>query len=342
MTEDKINNNNEMEGIKDLVNESRFGDAVKEIAQYLEQFADENRLDRLENVLETVLSLHGGKTVLRILLVDNIIDIPLILKNLSKRDSVLRYSFLLLLKSICENEFDLILPYINDLLESEDPNVKEAALQLLVFVSNGEKQINEETQIKAIAQKLIEKQDFVREKAIQVLCIIGKTNPSLITKVLTNYSKELLDNEDLKKNIDNILKAIVTIEKIDEIVEEEKQLENITEENKKKVEIVKELKKEEQIILNKELELKIKDIELKKKKLELDKKEKELEEKEIKEKEKVLKKKEELIEKEQSLSQVELELKRKEVEEKEQKIMELENKRILHKMKNIKEEDNNS
>ncbi|MBN1215881.1 MAG: hypothetical protein JXA99_10630 [Candidatus Lokiarchaeota archaeon] len=341
MTEEKISNQNEMEVIKQLVSEGRIDDAVKDIALYLEQSTEENSLDRLENILETVLTLHGGKTVLRFLLEHNIIDIPLILKNLSKRDSVLRYSFLLLLKPICENEFDLITPYINDLLEFEDPNVKEAALQLLLFIANSEKQIDEEIQIKAIAKKLVENQDFIVEKAIQVLSVIGKKNPSLITKFLTNFAKESPENEDLKKNIDNILKSIVTVEKIDEIVEEEKQIENITDDNKKKVEIVKELEKEEQKILNKEMELKIKDIELKKKKLELEKKEKELEEKEIKEKEKVLKKKEKLIEEEKKLSKVELELKRKEVEEKKQKIMEQESKRISDKIKKIKEDNNN-
>ncbi|MBY8981560.1 MAG: hypothetical protein KGD57_01310 [Candidatus Lokiarchaeota archaeon] len=341
MTEEKVNDN-EIEEIKNLVNKGRIDNAAENIAIYLDQSTDDNNLDRLENVLEAVLTLHGGKTVLRFLLEHNTIDIPLILKNLSKRDSVLRYSFLLLLKSMCENEFDLVLPYIGELLESEDPNVKEAALQLLIFISGGEKQINEESQIRAIARKLSEEQDFVIEKAIQVLTVIGKQCPSITTKILTNYSKEFPENEELKKKIDQILKSIVTVEKIEEIVEEEKLKENILGENKRKVEIVKELEKEEQKILEKKMELKIKDIELKKKKLELEKKESELEEKEIEEKEKILKKKEKLIEKETKLSHVELELKKKEVEEKEQKIMKQETKRLQNKIKDFEEKKNNS
>jgi len=334
MTEENIDDE-EIENIKELVNEGRIDDAVEQIALYLEKSTDENDLDRIENILEAVLTLHGGKTVLRFLLEHNIIDIPSLLNNLSKRDSVLRYSFLLLLKSICENEFDLILPHIESLLESKDPNVVEAALQLLLFIVGGEKINLEESQIKAVANSLSSKQDFVIEKALQVLIVIGKQAPSLTTKILTNYLKQFPENEELKKNLDLILKAIVSVEKIDEIVEEEKLHDIITPDNTKKVKIVKELKKVEQKILDKEVELKKKDLELKKKQLEL-------EEKEIKEKEKVLKKKEELIEKEKVLSQVELELKRKEVEERQQKILEHESKRIQEKMKDIEEENSNN
>ncbi|MFO7797423.1 MAG: hypothetical protein ACQERB_07210 [Promethearchaeati archaeon] len=330
MTEEKAQDK-EIEIIKDLVNEGRLDQAVAEIKNYFEGTNEENYLDRMENVLETLLTLHGGKTVLRFLIEHNVIDIPTLLHNLSKRDSVLRYSFLLLLKPMCENESDLFLPYIEQLLNSEDPNVKEAILQILIFISGGEKNITDESKIKVIASKLSNEKDFVEEKAIQTLRIMGKENPSIINKILKDYIKEFPDDEELKKNIENILKSIVSIEKIEEITKEEKE--------KPGEEIEGEIEGDEKEIADKELELKKKDIELKKKKLELEEKEKELEEKEIEEKEKALKKKEELLEKEKELSEVELELKKKEVEEREHKIKEEEAKRIENKIRDMDEED---
>ena len=114
-------NSTEIKTIKDFVKDGRIDDAVKIIALYL---ADSKNLTRLENIIETLLALHGGKTVLRFLIENLIIDIPSLLENLSKRDSLLRYTFLLLLKTMCENECDLLLPYSEDLLKSDDPNVR--------------------------------------------------------------------------------------------------------------------------------------------------------------------------------------------------------------------------
>jgi hypothetical protein len=359
----------EIERVKELVNEGRIDDSVEVIAEYLERSEEDNYIDRLENIIEILLSLHGGKTVLRFLIEHQIIDIPSLLKNLSKRDSLLRYSFLLLLKSMCENESDLFLPYAEDLLENEDPNVKEAALQLMVFMAGGEKDIADDSLIQLLGSKLTDEKEFVIEKATQALVALGKKSPSIITKTLSNCAREYSENEELKDNIDDVLKSIVSIEKFEEIVEEEKEEPKekpTTEEEsmeisekaetkkevkpekeeekkeKKKGEIKKaekEIKEEEGKILDKELALKKKKLALKKKRLELQAKEKELEEKEIAEKEKALKKKQELIEKEKELSQVELELKEKSIEEKEQQIKKQEAKRLREQIKSMEEEN---
>jgi hypothetical protein len=349
----------EIKSIEVLVKDGRIDDAVNQIAFYLGDATTENYIDRLENVLELLLSLHGGRTVLRFLIENLVIDIPSLLENLSKRDSVLRYTFLLLLKTICENECDLFLPYSEDLLNSVDPNVREADLQLLVYMAGGESPITDESLIKTISLKLTDDKDFVVEKANQALKAIGQNSPSLVTKILTNYAKELSDvpeNKELKKLIDDILKSIVTVEKIEEIVEasEEKDEDD--------------LESEEIEIIDKEMELKKKELEIKKKKLELVEKEKLLEEKVIHEKEKVLKLKEELIEEESKLSEEEittgkfpkikvpkklkkeesqiidkeLELKKKDLEikkkklELEEKEKELEEREILEKEKTLK------
>jgi len=107
-------NNPEIIKIKDFVKDDRLDDAVKIIALYLGDSNQDNYLNRLENIIEMLLSLIGGRIVLRFLIEQLIIDIPSLLENLSKRDSVLRYSFLLLLKTHCENECDLFLPHSED------------------------------------------------------------------------------------------------------------------------------------------------------------------------------------------------------------------------------------
>jgi len=287
----------EINSIKEFVKDSRIDDAVKLIALYLNDSTEENYIDRLENIIELLLSLHGGRIVLRFLIENLVIDIPSLLENLSKKDSVLRYTFLLLLKTICENECDLFLPYSEDLLNSDDPNVREADLQLLIYMAGGDSTIENESLIKTITLKLTDEKDFVVQKAIQTLKAIGEKSPSIVTKTLTDYVKEnsqISENEELKNSVDSIIKSFVTIEKIEEIVE--------ATEEKKDVD----LEKEESEITEKELELKKKELEIKKKKLELQEKEKKLEEKTIQEKEKVLKLKEELLEEETKLSEEEI------------------------------------
>lgn len=289
----------EIKTIKDFVKDGRIDDAVNIIALYLNDSTEENYIDRIENILDTLLSLHGGRTVLRFLLENLIIDIPSLLENLSKKDSVLRYTFLLLLKTICENECDLFLPYSEDLLKSDDPNVREADLQLILYMAGGDAKIDDRSLVNTIVEKLTDEKDFVVEKAIQTLITIGGKSPTLVTKILSDYAKERSENEELKNSIDTILKSIVTVEKIEEIVEDEKsKLETPSEEISLEVHTHKDLEKEEYKILDKEFELKRKGLEIKKKKLELEEKEKEIEEKVIQTKEEALKLKEEMLIKE--------------------------------------------
>ena len=281
MSEDK-EQDPELIKIKDFIRDERFDDVVQIIALYLGDATDENYLDRLENLMETLLIQHGGRTVLRFLIEQLVIDLPSLLESLSKRDSVLRYSFLLLLKSFCENECDLFMPFIEDLINSEDPNIREAALQLTIFMAGGDKGIDDELLIKSISNKLTDEKEFIVEKGIQTLKVIGKANPSLVTRVLSNLVKENIENEELKQAADLVLKAIVSVNQIEEMVEEELTESEIIE-------------REEDEISDKEIELKKKEIELKKKKLEL-------EERLMDEKEKSLKFKEEIIEREVEIS----------------------------------------
>lgn len=363
MTE--IENNGElMENIKEMIKEGKIDAAVDIIGNYLNLSTEENYIQRLENIIEIVSPLHGGKTVIRFLIENLIIDIPSLLENLSKRDNLLRYSFLLSLKSIVEEESDLFLPHSKNLLKSEDPNVREALLQLLIFIAGGEKGIEEESLIESISEKLTDDKDYVIEKAIQTLKAIGKKNPSKITRVLKKYVKECSENENLKKNIDEILKSIVSLDKIEEIVEEEE----VVEKEKILADKEIELKEKEKELENKETELEIKEIladfdvstiekekQLKEKEIELQVKEVELKEKELKlelegqiekdeEPEDFAKEKIEILDKELELKKKDLELKKKklELEEEEKALEEIEireKEKVLQKKKEIIEKE---
>ncbi|MFW9828478.1 MAG: HEAT repeat domain-containing protein [Candidatus Thorarchaeota archaeon] len=350
----------EINQIKDFVSDGRFDDATQTIALYIGDATEKEYLDRLEAVIETLLTLHGGRTVLRFLIENLVIDIPSLLENLSNRDPVLRFTFLLLLKTICEEECDLFLPYSEDLINSDIPNVREAALQLLIYMAGGDATLDDESLIKSILLRLNDEKDFVVEKAIQALKTIGEKSPKLMTNILKNYAKEIVEtaeNEDIKDNIDEILKSIVSVDKIEEIVEEAK---------KEPLKVVSEsseslLEREEAEIIDKELELKKKELEIKKKKLELEEKEKKIQEKVVQKKEEVLKLKEEILEKESDIGEEiekkipkklkkkeeeirdkELELKKKDLEIKkkqleiEEKEKELEEKEILEREKTLK------
>jgi len=360
----------EINQIKDFVNDGRFDDAVKIIALYIGDSTEDDYLDRLEEIIETLLTLHGGQTVLRFLIENLVIDIPSLLENLSKKDSVLRYTFLLLLRTICEKECELFLPYSENLVNSEDPNVREAALQLLIYMAGGDTIIEDESLIKAILIKLSDEKDFVVEKAIQTLKSIGEKAPKLMTRILTEYAKEISDipdNEEIKNYIDQILKSIVSVDKIEEIVEEKKAQKELLKDEVEASESIVSKKKEDYLgkkesdILDKEFELKKKELEIKKKKLKLKEKERNIEEKVIQKKEEVLKLKEEILEKKSDLGESievkipkklkkkeeeiidkEIQLKKKGLEIKKKKIeleekeKELEEKEILEREKALK------
>ena len=212
-----------LKNIKDIIEQGRIDEAVSLIGEYLNK-ENEDYIKKLEDLLERISSVHGGDTVIRFLIENLIIDIPSLLENLSKRDQLLRYSFLLLLKNMCENESDLFLPYSEELLESDDPNVREAILQLIIFIANGPEKIEKQPLVCHIAETLGDPKEYVVEKAAQALKAIGKDNPSLVTKVLSDFIKEIPEteeNKELRKQIDTILKSIVSVERIEEIVEEE-------------------------------------------------------------------------------------------------------------------------
>ncbi|TFG25915.1 MAG: hypothetical protein EU532_11130 [Promethearchaeota archaeon] len=362
--EDVRNDDDIMQTIRKMTSEGKIDAVVEKIADYLNQSNEENYIERLENVLETVSTLMGGRTVIRFLIENSIIDIPTLLENLSKKDSLLRYSFLLLLKDMCENEEDLFLPHSEELLTSEDPNVREAFLQLLIFIAGGEREIEDEILIELIASRLVDDKDFVIEKAVQTLKTIGKKNPSLITKTLKKYTKECSENEELKKNVDEILKSIVTVEKIEEIVEEEEsKTEPVAQElveKEKKLEYKEiELNEKEKKLEDKEAELEVKEIlssfdltqiekekQLKEKEIELEEKEIELKEKEMKldlkgkaEKvelpKKLVKEEKEILDKEIELKKKDLEIKKKKLEL-EEKQKDLEAIEIIEKQKTLK------
>ena len=81
--EENKNNSVEIQSIEDFIKVGRIDDAVNLIGLYLGDSTEENYIERLENIIELLLSLHGGRTVLRFLIENLVIDIPSLLENLS-------------------------------------------------------------------------------------------------------------------------------------------------------------------------------------------------------------------------------------------------------------------
>ncbi|MFX1277274.1 MAG: hypothetical protein ACFFAT_19800, partial [Promethearchaeota archaeon] len=254
------------EEIKQFLKENNIKKAANIIGKYLNESDETNYIDRLEKVIETVNSLAGGRAILKYLIENLMIDIPYLLEQLSHIDHIDRFTTLLLLKNICEEECGLFIPFSEQLIkDSKDPNVREMALQLLIFVAGGEKQITRESLIESIALKLIDEEDYVIQKAIQALISIGKRSPSIVTEVLTKMAQEIED-KDLKERIDKIVKSIATIDREVELKEREKELE----EKEKNLEFKEAELEVKEILTEYDIsELEVKERELTKKDLEL-------------------------------------------------------------------------
>ena len=65
---DKDQENPEISKIKDFVKDERIDDAVNIIALYLGDSTQDDYLERMEDILELLLSHHGGRTILRFLI----------------------------------------------------------------------------------------------------------------------------------------------------------------------------------------------------------------------------------------------------------------------------------
>ena len=327
--------------IKKLLKEHKIKESADIIGKYLNEADESNYIDRLENVIQTFNSLQGGSEVLKYLIENLVIDIPYLLEQLTNIDHIDRFTTLLLLKNICEEECGLFIPFSEQLIkDSKDPNVREMALQLLIFVAGGEQKITRESLIESIALKLLDEEDYVVEKAIQALTSIGKQSPSIVTNVLTKMAQEVEDVALIEK-INKIVKSIASIDREVELKEREKEIE----EKEKNLEVkeaeleVKELLTEVDIS-----ELEDKERELTKKELELREKAAELilkEDIEIDEETRKLKEEEaSILEKEAKHKRLEIELMKKKLElaDKEKKLEEqdlLEKERILKKKRRI-------
>ena len=326
----------ELEMILQLIEEEKFQSAVEEISEYL-SVEHENYINRLEILIEKLSQIaKKGAVVIRTL-------IPTLLKNLDIKDDVLRYAFVLALKPICEKEYETILPFAKEILNSDDPNVREGMLQLINFITNVYK-IEDNDLIKLILEKLSDDHEFIQTKTIQTLKSIGKNNPTIVESVILEACKDEED-EIFKEKCDNVLKSLTSVKDLEEkdiekreLAVKEKELEE------REIEIIKEeleykekeledkekvlkekaldekLEQKEKVLAEKERELKEKELEIKEKKLEVKEEEEKLEEKKLKVKEKLLEKEKELVEKEKVLTQAELDLKKKELKEKEKEV----------------------
>lgn len=344
----------ELEVILQLIEEEKFQSAVEQIGNYLWIEAEDD-VSRVEYLMEKLFHIaKKGAVVIRTI-------IPLLLKKLNIKDDGVRYAFVLSLKPICETEYETVLPFSKELLNSDDPNVREGMLQLVNFIANVQK-IEDEDIVKLVIEKMKDDQEFIRNKALQTIKIIGKNNPTSTKSIILESIKD--SDDDFKQKCDEIIKSLSSIKDLEEKQIEKRELEVKEEQlEEREIEIKKEeleykekeldekeqdlvekakdveLDKKEKDLNEKERELKEKELELKEKKLEVKEEEKKLEEKKIKVKEKLLEKEKELVKKEKEISEAELDLKEKELNEKADEVKVKETQRVEDKLKKIDDED---
>lgn len=329
----------EIEDIIHLIEQGKIDEAANKVKERLNKNWDNEDYDE---ILINNLSNLSAKSV------EFIKDVfPSLLKLIRINTDVLRYSLILSLKPIVEESPDLLVGYAKEYLEDKSPNARESILQLLEFAAS--KNPDAIKQFISFAIKLLaDEKDFVQKKAIDLLKVEGKKFEDEIENSSIEFLKTV-QNEEVKKNVEELLKKLVDIKKLEQEDISKKELETakkILDEKEKEIEKV-ELKLKEEAIKKKEELISLqkestdKDKELKQKELELKEKEQVLKEKELKLKEAALAVKEKEIEHAQ-IELVKKELEIKNLDEKKEEIIKKEEKRIEKKINNDSEQDFNS
>jgi len=285
-----------MEEIFSLLTQQRTQEATNRILQRL---SEQNNNEFIENFIHSLNRLTNEYiTVSKAIY-------PSVLKLIGIENDMLRYSLVLSLKILVEQDPSLIIPYSKEYLTSPNANSREGMLQLLSFAANAHP--NEiKPLLDMVVGLLADPMDFVQNKAMEFLNTLGKHCKLEVEEKILEFLKSTSD-EKTHQNAEKVLKEIVNIKDLESEAMDKKHLEI-----QKKV-----LDKKEQDITQEEVKLKQEEIK---------KREEEVaHQKERKEQEEIYtQKKKELEKKEEALRERELELKiaRILVEEKEKDVQE--------------------
>ncbi|TFG21303.1 MAG: hypothetical protein EU530_00725 [Promethearchaeota archaeon] len=278
-----------------------------------------------------------------------------LLKLIGIENDVLRYSLVLSLKTVIEQDPQLVIPFAKEYLISENANTRESIVQLLAFVANTYPN-DAKGLLKSVIPLLADKEDFVQKKTIEFLQTLGKHCNLEVEERILEFLKDTTD-EKTHENAETVLKKLVSIKNLESEQLEKKHLEiqkkvldkkekDVTEEEvklkqeeikKREEEVAHQKVRNEQEEINdqkrKELEekeqaLRDKEFALKEARLNIEEKEKEFQEEIIRRKAEMLEQEMEINRKRAELEKAENELELKELQEKEKTIIEVEDKRV--------------
>jgi hypothetical protein len=342
-----------MEDIFKLLEEEKTQSAIDRILDLLAKDDNDEFVEELIHNLNRINAEHSG--VIKAIYAQ-------LLKLIGIENDVLRYSLILSLKPLFEQDPLLLIPLSKEYLKSENANARESIVQLLTFAANMHPDV-----IKSILDSVIpliaDEKDFVQKVTIEFLTTLGKRSNLEVEDKIMDFLKTTSD-EITHENAETVLKELVSVKNLESEQLEKKQLEiqkkvldkkekDLTEEEVKlKQEEIK--KREEEVahqkerkeqdekydLKKKELEekeqaLREKEIALKEARLMVEEKEKEIQEEIIKQKAEILDQELEINRKRAELEKAEKELELKELEEKQRSIIEDENKRMERRLNEL-------
>jgi len=350
-----------MEEIFDLLDTDKTQAAIDIIHECLAQDENDEFVETLINSLNRINAEHSG--------VIKAIHAQL-LKLIGIENDVLRYSLVLSLKTLIEQDPLLIIPFAKEYLSSENANTRESIVQLLAFAASTHPNETKDL-LDVIIPLLADEKDFVQNRTMEFLKTLGKHFNLEVEEKILEFLKTTTD-EKTHENAETVLKKLVSVKNLESEELEKKHLEiqkkvldkkekDVTEEEvklkqeeikKREEEVAHQKERNEQAevydqkrkeLEDKELVLRDKEIALKEARLNIEEKEKEFLEEIISRKAQMLEQEMEINKKRTELEKAEKELELKELEEKKRIIIEDENKRVEKRLseldKDLEDED---
>ena len=345
-----------MEEIFTLLEEDKTQEAIDRILERLGMEGNDEFVEKLIHSLNRINAEYTG--VIKAIYAQ-------LLKLIGIENDVLRYSLVLSLKTLFEQDPLLIIPFAKEYLSSENANTRESIVQLLAFAANAHP--NEtKSLLDSVIPLLADEKDFVQNKTIEFLKTLGKHCNLEVEERIMEFLKSTTD-EKTHENAETVLKGFVSVKHLESEELEKKHLEiqikvldkkekDVTEEEvklkqeeikKREEEVAHQKERKEQDELydqkKKELEekeqaLREKEIALKEARLKVEEKEKEIQEEIIKQKAEMLEQEMEINKKRIELEKAEKELELKALEEKERTIIKDEDKRVERRLDALEKE----
>jgi HEAT repeat protein len=228
----------EVNKIFGLIEEKKTKESIDLTASLLES-KDQNVREVLINNLSKIYDKNPA--IIKTL-------IPKILDNLNEEDDLLRYSMVLAMKPICDQDPNLILPFYHDFIKDNDANKRESIIRLVGFIAREHPDAVKEY-IPDLISALADEKEFVQDQAVETLKILGRTaSRELEPKMLAFLGP--VTNVDIKKKGETVLKSFVQVATLEKEQLETKEINAKSKELEMKQ---KELEKKEQELKAKEL-----------------------------------------------------------------------------------------